>query len=117
MNIEKPTNKKTSFQRLGSTSNWPCTDEYTCYHFLFRIKCSSCYIQYILVSRLDRSFYQSTLMVMTKKLTYRYAFTLLKMKKAEGRSEYIDLAKEANLLWHQIVSQKSKNTPRIDSRT
>ena len=29
---------------------------------------------------------------MTKKLTYRYAFTLLKMKKAEGRSEYIDLA-------------------------
>ena len=31
--------------------------------------------------------------------------------------EYIDLAKEANLLWHQIVSQKSKNAPRIDSRT
>ena len=56
-------------------------------------------------------------MAMTNKLTYRYAFTLLKMKKAEGRSEYIDLAKEANLLWHQIVSQKSKNTPRIDSRT
>ena len=55
-------------------------------------------------------------MVMTKKLTYRYAFTLLKMKKAEGRNEYIDLEKEANLLWHQIVSQKSKNTPRIDSR-
>ena len=44
---------------------------------------------------------------MTKKLTYRYAFTLLKMKKAEGRSEYIDLAKEANLLWHQM---ESKNT-------
>ena len=40
-----------------------------------------------------------------------------KKKKAEGRSEYIDLAKEANLLWHQIVSQKSKNAPRIDSRT
>ena len=34
---------------------------------------------------------------MTKKLTYRYTFTLLKMKKAEGRSEYIDLAKEANV--------------------
>ena len=56
-------------------------------------------------------------MIMTKKLTYRYAFTLLKMKNAEGRNEYMDLAKEANLLWHQIVSQKSKNTPRIDSRT
>ena len=55
-------------------------------------------------------------MAMTKKLTYRYAFTLLKMKKAEGRSEYIDLAKELNL-WHQIISQKTKNTPRIDSQT
>ena len=42
---------------------------------------------------------------------------IVKMKKAEGRSEYIDLAKEANLLWHQIVSQKSKDTPRIDCRT
>ena len=50
---------------------------------------------------------------MTKKLTYQYTFTLLKMKKAEGRNEYMDLAKEANLLWHQILSQKSKNTPRI----
>tara|TARA_Y100001968_G_scaffold287314_1_gene288630 strand:- start:395 stop:571 length:177 start_codon:yes stop_codon:yes gene_type:complete len=39
------------------------------------------------------------------------------MKKAEGRREYIDLTNEANLLWHQIVSRKSKNTPRIDSRT
>ncbi len=54
---------------------------------------------------------------MTKKLTYRYAFTLLKMKNAEGRNEYMDLAKEANLLWHQIVCQKSKNNPRIDCRT
>ena len=44
-------------------------------------------------------------MIMTKKLTYRYAFTLLKMKNAEGRNEYMDLAKEANLIWHQIVSQ------------
>ena len=43
--------------------------------------------------------------VMTKKLTYKYAFTLLKMKNAEGRNEYMDLAKEANLLWHQIVRQ------------
>ena len=92
-------------------------DKQSSYDLLFKRKCSSCYIQYNLVSRLDRSFCQSTLMVMTKKLTYRYAFTLLKMKKAEGRSEYIDLAKEANLLWHQIVSQKSKNAPRIDSRT
>ena len=56
-------------------------------------------------------------MVLTKKLTYRYAFTLLKMKKAKGRSEYIDLEKEANLLWHQKVSQQPKNTPHIDSRT
>ena len=54
--------------------------------------------------------------VMTKKLTYKYAFTLLKMKNAEGRNEYMDLAKEANLLWHQIVRQKSKNTPRINCR-
>ena len=53
---------------------------------------------------------------MTTKLTYRYAFTLLKMKKAESRNEYMDLAKEANLLWHQIVSKKSKNTPRINCR-
>ena len=55
-------------------------------------------------------------MIMTKKLTYRYAFTLLKMKNAKGRNEYMDLAKEANLLWHQIVSKKSKNIPRIDCR-
>ena len=54
--------------------------------------------------------------VMTKKLTYKYAFTLLKMKNAEGRNEYMDLAKEANLLWHQIVRQKSKHTPRINCR-
>ena len=53
---------------------------------------------------------------MTKKLTHRYAFTLLKMKNAEGRNEYMDLAKEANLIWHQIVTQKSKNTPRINCR-
>ena len=55
-------------------------------------------------------------MVMNKKLTYRYAFTLLKMKNAEGRNEYIDLAKEANLLWHQIIREKSKDTPRINCR-
>ena len=54
---------------------------------------------------------------MAMKNIYRYVFTLLKKKKAEGRSKYIDLAKEADLLWHQIVSQKSKNAPRIDSRT
>ena len=54
-------------------------------------------------------------MGMTNKLTYQYAFTLLKMKKAEGRNEYMDLAKEANLLWYQIVSIKSKNIPLIDS--
>ena len=53
---------------------------------------------------------------MATKLTYRYAFTMLKMKKAEDRNEYMDLAKEANLLWHQIVSKKSKNMPRIDCR-
>ena len=53
---------------------------------------------------------------MTTSLTHRYAFTLLKMKKAEGRNEYMDLAKEANLLWYQIVSKKSKNMPRIDCR-
>lgn len=53
---------------------------------------------------------------MTKKLTHKYAFALLKMKNAEGRNEYMDLAKEANLLWHQIVCQKSKNIPRINCR-
>ena len=53
---------------------------------------------------------------MTTKLTYRYAFTLLKMKKAEGRNEYMDLAKEANLILHQIIRRKSKNTPRFDCR-
>ena len=47
-------------------------------------------------------------MVINKKLTYPYAFTLLNMKHAEGRNEYIDLAQEANLLWHQIVIQKAK---------
>ena len=55
-------------------------------------------------------------MDMTTKLAYRYTFTMLKMKKAEGRNEYMDLAKEANLLWYQIVSKKSKNIPRIDCR-
>ena len=30
---------------------------------------------------------------MTKKLAYRYSFTLMKMKNAEGRNEYMDLAK------------------------
>jgi len=115
--MEKPTNKKTSFQRFDRTSTWLSKEEQSSHYLLFEGKCSDRCIQYNLVPRLDRSFCQSTLMAMTKKLTYRYAFTLLKMKKAEGRSEYIDLAKEANLLWHQIVSQKSKNTPRIDSRT
>ena len=55
-------------------------------------------------------------MGMTNKLTYQYAFTLLRIKKAEGRNEYMDLVKEANLLWNQIVSKKSKNTPRINCR-
>ncbi len=53
---------------------------------------------------------------MTKKLTYQYAFTLLKMKNAEGRNEFMDLAKEANLIWHQIICQKYKHTPRINCR-
>ena len=44
---------------------------------------------------------------MTLKLTDRYASTLLKMEEAVGRNEYMDLAKEANLLWHQM---ESKNT-------
>ena len=44
---------------------------------------------------------------MTLKLTDRYASTLLKMEEAVGRNEYKDLAKEANLLWHQM---ESKNT-------
>ena len=51
---------------------------------------------------------------MTTKLTYRYEFTMLKMKKAEGLNEYMDLAKEANLLEHHIISKKSKNIPLID---
>ena len=55
-------------------------------------------------------------MIMTKKLTYPYAFTLMESKNAVGRNEYMDLAKEANLIWHQIVSQKAKNTPRINCR-
>ena len=50
---------------------------------------------------------------LNKKITFRYAFTLLKMKKAEGLDDLMDLAKEVNLLWHQIVSKKSKNTPSI----
>ena len=41
---------------------------------------------------------------------------MLKMKKAECRNEYMDLAKKVNLLWYQIVSKKSKNIPRIDCR-
>ena len=57
----------------------------------------------------NTSFYLSTLMVMNKKLTYRYAFRLLKIKHAEGRNEYIYLAQEANLLWNKILSQKGKN--------
>ena len=61
----------------------------------------------------NTSFYLSKLMAMNKKLTYRYAFTLLKMKHAEGRNEYIDLAQEANLLLHQILSQKTKNSIQI----
>ena len=65
---------------------------------------------------ISASSYVMNMKVLTKKLTYRYAFTLLKMKNAEGRNEYMDLAKEANLIWHQIVSQKSKNTPRINCR-
>ena len=44
---------------------------------------------------------------MTLKLTDRYASTLLKMEEAVGRNEYKDLAKQANLLWHQM---ESKNT-------
>tara|TARA_Y100001968_G_C19338128_1_gene707988 strand:+ start:783 stop:947 length:165 start_codon:yes stop_codon:yes gene_type:complete len=53
---------------------------------------------------------------MTKKTSHKYAFTLLKMNKAEGRNEYMDLAKEANLLLHQNEWKKSKNTPRINCR-
>ncbi len=33
-------------------------------------------------------------MNMTKKLTYKYAFTLLKRNKAEGRNKYIDIEKK-----------------------
>ena len=58
---------------------------------------------------INTSFYLSTLMFMNRKLTYRYVFTLLKIKHAEGRNEYIDLAQEANLLWNKILSQKGKN--------
>ncbi len=60
--------------------------------------------------------YINGMIIMIKKLTYRYAFTLLKMKNAEGRNEYMDLAKEANLLLHQILSKKYKETPRINLR-
>ena len=69
-----------------------------------------------MVLPIDRLSYSTNLLDMTTKLSYRYAFTQLKMKKAEGRNEYMDLAKEANLLWHQIVSKKSKNIPRINCR-
>jgi len=48
-------------------------------------------------------------MFMNRKLTYRYVFTLLNIKHAEGRKEYIDIAQEANLLWNKILSQKGKN--------
>ena len=44
---------------------------------------------------------------MTLKLTDRYASTLLKMEETIGKNEYMDLAKEVNLLWHQM---ESKNT-------
>ena len=60
--------------------------------------------------------YSTALRDMTTKLTYRDAFTILKIKKAKGRNEYMDLAKEANLLWYQIISKKSKNIPRINCR-
>tara|TARA_B100000700_G_scaffold261451_1_gene297409 strand:+ start:804 stop:965 length:162 start_codon:yes stop_codon:yes gene_type:complete len=40
---------------------------------------------------------------MTTKITYQHAFYLLKMKKSQSRNENIDLAKETNLLWIQIV--------------
>tara|TARA_B100000700_G_scaffold305585_1_gene379749 strand:+ start:9592 stop:9714 length:123 start_codon:yes stop_codon:yes gene_type:complete len=36
------------------------------------------------------------------------------MKNAVERNEYMDLAKEANLLWHQIVRKKAKKAPRIN---
>ena len=53
---------------------------------------------------------------MTKKLTYRYALTLLKMKNVEGRNEYMDLANEANLIWHKILEKKSEKPLRIKYR-
>ena len=81
---------------------------YKRYSKAYSPKGSTCYIQYNMFLLFNTSFYLSKLMAMNKKLTYRYAFTLLKMKHAEGRNEYIDLAQEANLLWHQIVSQKAK---------
>ena len=58
---------------------------------------------------INTSFYLSTLMFMNRKLTYRYVYTLLNIKHAEGRNEYIDIAQEANLLWNKILSQKGKN--------
>ena len=53
---------------------------------------------------------------MTIDLNQKYAFILLKMENAEGRNEYMELAKEVNLLWHQIQMKKSKNIPRINCR-
>ena len=44
---------------------------------------------------------------MTLKLTDKYASTLLKMEESIGRNEYIDLAKEANILWHQMESNNT----------
>ena len=38
------------------------------------------------------------------------------MINTNGRNEYIDLAKEANLMWDETVRQQSKNTPRINCR-
>jgi len=42
---------------------------------------------------------------METKLTHRYAFIMFKMKKTEGRNEYMDLAKEANLLWQKCLER------------
>ena len=117
MNIEEPTNKKSSLQRFDRASTWLSKENNKAITYFLRENVHIVTFNTIWFCFLVDPFFQSTLMVMTRKLTYRYAFTLLKMKKAEGRSEYIDLAKEANLLWHQIVSQKSKNAPQIDSRT
>ena len=47
-------------------------------------------------------------MFMNRKLTYRYVFTLLNIKHAEGRNEYIDLAQKANLLGIKFLVKKVK---------